>query len=138
SSCSFQRSFRLGSCPLTRQAWSPGPGPTSSDRLSAANPLRSGRGSSRVWRPPRAVRDKKSACRAGTSYRGRDSGPVGLEQAEPDLADGGEARDSVPEPADRDLVGRDHVVIFDFPTRKFLWAIAELRKLNGQALLLLP
>jgi DNA-binding beta-propeller fold protein YncE len=35
-------------------------------------------------------------------------------------------------------VGRDHVVAFDFPTGKFLGVMAELRKLNGQALLLLP
>jgi hypothetical protein len=35
-------------------------------------------------------------------------------------------------------VGRDHVVAFDFPTGKFLGAIAELRRLNGQALLVLP
>jgi len=35
-------------------------------------------------------------------------------------------------------VGRDHVVAFDFPTGKFLGVIAELRRLNGQALLLLP
>jgi DNA-binding beta-propeller fold protein YncE len=35
-------------------------------------------------------------------------------------------------------VGRDHVVAFDFRTGKFLGVIAELRRLNGQALLLLP
>jgi DNA-binding beta-propeller fold protein YncE len=35
-------------------------------------------------------------------------------------------------------VGRDHVVAFDFPTGEFLGVIAELRRLNGQALLLLP
>jgi DNA-binding beta-propeller fold protein YncE len=35
-------------------------------------------------------------------------------------------------------VGRDHVVAFDFLTGKFLGVIAELRRLNGQALLLLP
>jgi len=35
-------------------------------------------------------------------------------------------------------VGRDHVVAFDFPTGKFLGVTAELRRLNGQALLLLP
>ena len=35
-------------------------------------------------------------------------------------------------------VGRDHVVAFDFPTGKFLGVIAGLRRLNGQALLLLP
>jgi DNA-binding beta-propeller fold protein YncE len=35
-------------------------------------------------------------------------------------------------------VGRDHVVAFDFPAGKFLGVIAELRRLNGQALLLLP
>jgi hypothetical protein len=35
-------------------------------------------------------------------------------------------------------VGRDHVVAFDFPTGKFLGPISELRRLNGQALLLLP
>jgi hypothetical protein len=34
-------------------------------------------------------------------------------------------------------VGRDHVVAFDFPTGRFLGVIAELRKLNGQAVLLL-
>jgi DNA-binding beta-propeller fold protein YncE len=34
--------------------------------------------------------------------------------------------------------GRDHVVAFDFPTGKFLGVIAELLRLNGQALLLLP
>jgi DNA-binding beta-propeller fold protein YncE len=35
-------------------------------------------------------------------------------------------------------VGQDHVVAFDFPTGKFLGVIAELRSLNGQAILLLP
>jgi hypothetical protein len=35
-------------------------------------------------------------------------------------------------------VGRGHVVAFDFPTGKFLGVMAELRRLNGQALLLLP
>jgi DNA-binding beta-propeller fold protein YncE len=35
-------------------------------------------------------------------------------------------------------VGRDHAVAFDFQTGKFLGVIAELRRLNGQALLLLP
>jgi DNA-binding beta-propeller fold protein YncE len=35
-------------------------------------------------------------------------------------------------------VGRNHVVAFDFPTGKFLGVIAELRRLNGQAVLLLP
>jgi DNA-binding beta-propeller fold protein YncE len=35
-------------------------------------------------------------------------------------------------------VGREHVVAFDFPTGRFLGVIAELRRLNGQALLLLP
>jgi hypothetical protein len=34
-------------------------------------------------------------------------------------------------------VGQDHVVAFDFPTGKFLGVIAQLRKLNGQAILLL-
>jgi DNA-binding beta-propeller fold protein YncE len=34
--------------------------------------------------------------------------------------------------------GRDHVVAFDFRTGTFLGVIAELRRLNGQALLLLP
>jgi DNA-binding beta-propeller fold protein YncE len=34
-------------------------------------------------------------------------------------------------------VGRDHVVAFDFPTGKFLGVIAELQRLNGQAVLLL-
>jgi hypothetical protein len=34
--------------------------------------------------------------------------------------------------------GRDHIVAFDYPTGKFLGVIAELRRLNGQALLLLP
>jgi DNA-binding beta-propeller fold protein YncE len=36
------------------------------------------------------------------------------------------------------LVGRDHVVAFDFPTGKFQGVIAELPRLNGQAVLLLP
>ena len=35
-------------------------------------------------------------------------------------------------------VGQDHVVAFDFPTGRFLGVIAELRKLNGQAVALLP
>jgi DNA-binding beta-propeller fold protein YncE len=35
-------------------------------------------------------------------------------------------------------VGQDHVVAFDFRTGKFLGVIAELPRLNGQALLLLP
>jgi len=35
-------------------------------------------------------------------------------------------------------VGRDHVVAFDFQTGTFLGVTAELRRLNGQALLLLP
>jgi hypothetical protein len=35
-------------------------------------------------------------------------------------------------------VGRDHVVAFEFRTGTFLGVIAELRRLNGQALLLLP
>jgi DNA-binding beta-propeller fold protein YncE len=35
-------------------------------------------------------------------------------------------------------VGRNHVVAFDFSTGKFLGVIAELRRLNGQAILLLP
>ena len=35
-------------------------------------------------------------------------------------------------------VGRDHVVAFDFRSGKFLGPIAELRRLNGQSLLLLP
>ena len=35
-------------------------------------------------------------------------------------------------------VGRDHVVAFDFLTGKFPGVIAELRRLNGQAVLLLP
>jgi len=35
-------------------------------------------------------------------------------------------------------VGQDHVVAFDFPTGKFLGVVAELPRLNGQALLLLP
>ena len=34
-------------------------------------------------------------------------------------------------------VGQDHVVAFDFPTGRFLGVIVELRKLNGQAVLLL-
>jgi DNA-binding beta-propeller fold protein YncE len=34
-------------------------------------------------------------------------------------------------------VGQDHVVAFDFATGRFLGVIAELRKLNGQAVLLL-
>jgi DNA-binding beta-propeller fold protein YncE len=34
-------------------------------------------------------------------------------------------------------VGQDHVVAFDFPTGAFLGVIAELRKLNGQAVRLL-
>jgi DNA-binding beta-propeller fold protein YncE len=34
-------------------------------------------------------------------------------------------------------VGQDHVLAFDFPTGRFLGVIAELRKLNGQAVLLL-
>jgi DNA-binding beta-propeller fold protein YncE len=34
-------------------------------------------------------------------------------------------------------VGQDHVVAFDFPAGRFLGVIAELRKLNGQAVLLL-
>jgi DNA-binding beta-propeller fold protein YncE len=34
-------------------------------------------------------------------------------------------------------VGRDHVVAFDFPTGRFLGVIAELPRLNGQAILLL-
>jgi DNA-binding beta-propeller fold protein YncE len=34
-------------------------------------------------------------------------------------------------------VGRDHVIAFDFPAGKFLGVVAELRKLNGQAVLLL-
>jgi DNA-binding beta-propeller fold protein YncE len=33
-------------------------------------------------------------------------------------------------------VGRDHVVAFDFPTGKFLGVVAELQRLNGQAVLL--
>jgi len=37
--------------------------------------------------------------------RGPGSGPVGLEEAEPDFADGREAGDGVPQPADRDLAG---------------------------------
>ena len=35
-------------------------------------------------------------------------------------------------------VGRDQVVAFDFPTGRFLGVIAELNRLNGQAVLLLP
>jgi DNA-binding beta-propeller fold protein YncE len=35
-------------------------------------------------------------------------------------------------------VGRDHVVAFDFPTGRFQGVIAELPRLNGQAVLLLP
>jgi DNA-binding beta-propeller fold protein YncE len=35
-------------------------------------------------------------------------------------------------------VGRDHVIAFDFSTGKFLGVIAELPRLNGQAVLLLP
>jgi DNA-binding beta-propeller fold protein YncE len=35
-------------------------------------------------------------------------------------------------------VGQNHVVAFDFPTGKFLGVIAELDRLNGQAVLLLP
>jgi hypothetical protein len=34
-------------------------------------------------------------------------------------------------------VGQDHVVAFDFATGRFLGVIAELRRLNGQAVLLL-
>ena len=34
-------------------------------------------------------------------------------------------------------VGQDHVVAFDFPTGRFLGVTTELRKLNGQAVLLL-
>ncbi len=34
-------------------------------------------------------------------------------------------------------VGQDHVVAFDFPAGRFLGVTAELRKLNGQAVLLL-
>jgi len=34
-------------------------------------------------------------------------------------------------------VGRDHVVAFDFPTGRFLGVVAELQRLNGQAVLLL-
>ena len=34
-------------------------------------------------------------------------------------------------------VGQDHFIAFDFPAGKFLGVIAELRKLNGQAVLLL-
>jgi DNA-binding beta-propeller fold protein YncE len=35
-------------------------------------------------------------------------------------------------------VGQDHVVAFDFPTGTFIGVVAELRRLNGQAVLLLP
>jgi DNA-binding beta-propeller fold protein YncE len=35
-------------------------------------------------------------------------------------------------------VGQNHVVAFDFPTGKFLGVIAELQRLNGQAVLLMP
>ncbi len=35
-------------------------------------------------------------------------------------------------------VGRDHIVAYDFPTGEFLGVIAELPRLNGQAVLLLP
>jgi DNA-binding beta-propeller fold protein YncE len=35
-------------------------------------------------------------------------------------------------------VGRDHVIAFDFSSGKFLGVIAELQRLNGQAVLLLP
>jgi DNA-binding beta-propeller fold protein YncE len=35
-------------------------------------------------------------------------------------------------------VGRDDVVAFDFPTGEFLGAVAELQRLNGQAVLILP
>jgi WD40 repeat protein len=35
-------------------------------------------------------------------------------------------------------VGRNHVVAFDFPTGKFLGVVADLQRLNGQAVLLLP
>jgi DNA-binding beta-propeller fold protein YncE len=35
-------------------------------------------------------------------------------------------------------VGRDHVVAFDFATGRFLGVIAELQRLNGQAVLPLP
>jgi DNA-binding beta-propeller fold protein YncE len=35
-------------------------------------------------------------------------------------------------------VGRDHIVAFDFPTGNFLGVIAELPRLNGQAVLPLP
>jgi DNA-binding beta-propeller fold protein YncE len=35
-------------------------------------------------------------------------------------------------------VGQNHVVAFDFPTGKFLGVSAELNRLNGQAILLLP
>ena len=34
-------------------------------------------------------------------------------------------------------VGQDHVIAFDFPTGRFLGVTTELRKLNGQAVLLL-
>jgi len=34
-------------------------------------------------------------------------------------------------------VGQDHVVVFDFPTGRFLGVAAELHRLNGQAVLLL-
>jgi hypothetical protein len=32
-------------------------------------------------------------------------------------------------------VGRDHIVAFDFPSGRFLGLIAELQRLNGQAVL---
>jgi DNA-binding beta-propeller fold protein YncE len=35
-------------------------------------------------------------------------------------------------------VGRDHVVAFDFPSGRFEGVIAQLERLNGQALVLLP
>ena len=35
-------------------------------------------------------------------------------------------------------VGRDHIVAFDFPSGRFLGLIAELQRLNGQAVLPLP
>jgi hypothetical protein len=35
-------------------------------------------------------------------------------------------------------VGREHVIAFNFPTGEFLGVIAELPRLNGQAVLLLP
>jgi DNA-binding beta-propeller fold protein YncE len=35
-------------------------------------------------------------------------------------------------------VGQNHVIAFDFPTGKFLGVSAELSRLNGQAVLLLP